>query len=140
MTVALLIIAHDPLGDAILKTAVETLGHCPMESQVIPVSRSGDRDQLMERARQIALQLDSGSGILVLTDIYGSTPSNIACSLQDIVGVRVVAGLNLPMLIRVFNYAKLSLDELAEKAISGGQDGVIACCALPTTSEQSNHG
>lgn len=131
MTVALLIIAHDPLGDAVLQTAVETLGHNPMESRVISVSRSGDRDQFMECARTTALQLDEGDGILVLTDIYGSTPSNIACSLQDIVGVRVVAGLNLPMLIRVFNYAELPLDQLAEKAISGGQDGVLSCCAIP---------
>ncbi len=138
MKVGLLIIAHHPLGDAVLQTAVETLGRAPMPVRVLPVSRDEDRDRSMQRARELAAELDQDDGLLVLTDIYGSTPSNIACSLQENSGVRVVAGLNLPMLIRVFNYADLDLDSLAEKALSGGHDGVLACCDV-AQSEKSNH-
>jgi PTS system ascorbate-specific IIA component len=70
-------------------------------------------------------QLDQGDGVLVLTDIYGSTPSNIASHLSSRPGVQVVAGLNLPMLLRVLNYARLDLATLAEKAVSGGREGVV---------------
>ena len=62
----------------------------------------------------------------VLTDMYGSTPSNIACRLTG-THTKVVAGINLPMLIRVLNYPRLTLTELAEKALSGGRDGIMYC-------------
>ncbi|CAK0770012.1 hypothetical protein CCP3SC15_4060003 [Gammaproteobacteria bacterium] len=74
----------------------------------------------------MAGSLDQGDGVLVLTDMYGSTPSNIACRL-DSEKVRIVAGVNLPMLIRVLNYSYLSLEDLTNKAISGGRDGIIHC-------------
>lgn len=128
MSVGLLIIAHHPLGEAILKTAVDTLGQCPIPTRVLQISRDGERDKQIQQARVYANQLDSGDGLLVLTDMYGSTPSNIACTLGDRKGVQIIAGLNLPMLIRVFNYPDLSLEALMEKALSGGKDGVIAAC------------
>ena len=80
---------------------------------------------MLRDAKQAAEKLDSGDGVLVLTDMYGATPSNIACRLRKLHDVRVVAGLNLPMLIRVLNYPGLDLDELMHKALSGGRDGVL---------------
>lgn len=68
-----------------------------------------------------------GDGVLVLTDIYGSTPGNIANRLFDAHGVAVIAGINVPMLIRVLNYPDLSLEELVNKAVTGGHDGIILC-------------
>jgi PTS system mannose-specific IIA component len=127
MTVGLLIVSHDPLGQALLETATNTLGQCPLAAEVIPVSRDGDPDAFADRACEAAARVSSGAGILVLTDMYGSTPSNIACRLLQRDDVRVVSGVNLPMLIRVFNYAGLDLDGLAQKALSGGHDGVILC-------------
>jgi PTS system ascorbate-specific IIA component len=59
--------------------------------------------------------------------MYGSTPSNIACRLHAQANVRVVGGINLPMLVRILNYPRLSLDELVDKAVSGGRDGVLTC-------------
>lgn len=138
MTVGLLIIAHHPLGEAVLQTATETLGNTPMQASVIPVSRDADRDALIQKAKELAAKLDSGDGLLVITDIYGSTPSNIACSLQGREGVRIVAGLNLPMLIRVFNYAGLDLDSIVEKALSGGHDGILSCSDI-AHGENSSH-
>jgi PTS system ascorbate-specific IIA component len=72
-------------------------------------------------------KLDQGHGILILTDMFGSTPSNIACAVSDRTDIRVVSGLNLPMLIRVLNYPALNLEELEIKALSGGQEGVVRC-------------
>jgi PTS system mannose-specific IIA component len=128
MTVGLLIITHHPIGEAILQTAVETLGECPLPAKVLSVTRDKERDLQMQEAQRYADELDTGDGLLVLTDIFGSTPSNIACSLRHNKGVQVVAGLNLPMLIRVFNYPDLELGTLSEKALSGGMDGLIAAC------------
>ncbi len=127
MTIGLLIVAHDQLGPALLDTASSTLGYCPLTTQILPVSRDQDPEALRAEAARLATGLDSGDGVLVLTDMYGSTPSNIACSLVDRPNVRVIAGANLPMLIRVFNYPGLPLDELAQKAVTGGHDGVMLC-------------
>ncbi len=72
--------------------------------------------------------MNKSQGFLILTDLFGSTPSNIASRLQQFQEsdkIRIVAGLNLPMLIRVMNYPHLALDELTQKAVSGGKDGVI---------------
>jgi PTS system ascorbate-specific IIA component len=127
MKTGLLIIAHDQLGNALLDTASSTLGCCPLNTEVLTVRRDADPERLREDALRLAKQLDKGGGVLVLTDMYGSTPSNIACSLLDNPRIKVVAGVNLPMLIRVFNYAGLELDTLTEKALSGGHDGVLLC-------------
>ncbi|SCZ50643.1 PTS sugar transporter subunit IIA [Thiohalomonas denitrificans] len=127
MNTGLLIIAHDQLGAALLETASNTLGCCPINAEILSVSRDQDPEALRTEARRLADDLDKGDGLLVLTDMYGSTPGNIACSLLGRSAVRVVAGVNLPMLIRVFNYADMELDALTTKALSGGHDGVLLC-------------
>ena len=129
MNVGIMIIAHELVGEALLKTAISTLGHTPHHIVTLPVTSDTDQAQLRHQAEELLAHLDSDTGTLVLTDIYGSTPSNIACDLEAHHNIRVVAGLNLPMLIRVLNYADLGLDELTEKALSGGRDGVLAACA-----------
>ncbi len=125
MSVSLLIIAHAPVGQAILDAATGTLGRNPMNSEVLDVERDVEPDIAIIQAQRLVEELDQGDGVLVLTDIYGSTPSNIACSLLQRENIRIVTGLNLPMLIRVMNYAELDLASLADKAFSGGHDGIL---------------
>jgi PTS system ascorbate-specific IIA component len=127
MRVGVLIIAHDELGSVLLDIALGAIGAPPLRVQAVSVTRGADPDELLERANELAADLDGGAGVLVLTDMYGSTPGNIACRLQQLRNVRVVAGLNLPMLIRVFNYPDLDLEAMAEKAVSGGNTGVLHC-------------
>lgn len=129
MNVGMLLITHGQLGRALVDTAASTLGFCPLDTAVLSISPDSDPALVEEKARYLARQLENGDGVLVLTDIYGSTPANIACRLLGEHQVEVVTGVNLPMLIRMFNYPSLSLPELAEKAISGGLDG-IRCCGL----------
>lgn len=131
MKVGLLIIAHDRLGPALMETATGTLGHCPLRARVLSVARDCDPEEMRRRAAQEADELDQGAGVLVLTDMFGSTPGNVACSLLDRPNLRVVAGVNLPMLIRVFNYPDLDLETLLHKAVSGGADGVVLCEPKP---------
>ena len=125
MSVAILLVAHAPLGQALIEVTHGTLGHLPLPHAIIDVSRDSEPEQQRRAAREQAQQLDQGDGVLVLTDIYGSTPGNIACALQDLPRVRIVTGVNVPMMIRVMNYAALELDALADKALSGGHDGIL---------------
>lgn len=125
MSVGILLITHNCIGQELLSTARDTLGFCPVQTACLNVLRDADTDTLRERASRMADELDTGDGILVLTDAYGSTPSNIASNLEARGRYSVVAGINLPMLLRVFNYPRLSLVELEEKALTGGQDGII---------------
>jgi len=127
MAVGILIITHDNVGTALLDNATATLGFCPLDAEVINVSRDCDTDKVTELVRRHHQQLQQGDGVLILTDIFGSTPSNIACTLKNESLTSVVAELNLPMLIRVLNYPNLSLPELVEKALSGGREGILEC-------------
>ncbi len=128
MTIGLLLVTHNQIGTDLLATATSMLGMCPLATEVLPVTQNSDPHALLVKARQLVRELDQGEGVLVLTDIYGSTPSNIACGLLDSGHpVKVVAGLNLPMLIRILNYPRLNLTEIADKALSGGKDGVLVC-------------
>ncbi len=127
MTTGLLLITHDNVGKALLETASSILGMCPMALEIISVSHNCCPDDVIEKARTAARRLDQGGGILVLTDLYGSTPSNVANRLDCNRPIKVIAGLSLPMLVRVLNYPALALDELVYKAVSGGRDGIFVC-------------
>jgi mannose PTS system EIIA component len=127
MSVALLLITHDDIGAALLATVTRMLGACPLPALVLAVTDEADRDALGSAALDLVAELDQGDGVLVLTDIYGSSPANIASALQDRPKVLAVAGVNLPMLVRVLNYPGLPLAALADKALSGGREGVMAC-------------
>lgn len=127
MSVGLLLITHNRIGVELLETATRMLGRCPLAAISLPVTVQDDPDQLREVAERCAKRLDDGSGVLVLTDLFGSTPANIATALGAGERVRVLAGVNLPMLVRVLNYPELELAALADKALSGGRDGVMPC-------------
>lgn len=126
MSVGLLIITHNDIGACLLATATRMLGQCPLPAKTLAVHEESQRDSLIRQARRMAAELDGGDGVLVLTDLFGSTPANIATALQAD-DVRVLTGVNLPMLVRLLNYAALSLPEIADKALSGGRDGVVLC-------------
>ncbi|HHB13037.1 MAG TPA: PTS sugar transporter subunit IIA [Chromatiales bacterium] len=127
MPVGLLIITHAHVGRELLETAVQMLGLCPLRTGRLDVPMDADTDALRARARSLCAELDAGDGVLVLTDLYGSTPCNIALELMDKARVQVVAGVNLPMLVRVLNYPTLDLWALTTKAVTGGHDGIVIC-------------
>jgi PTS system ascorbate-specific IIA component len=127
MSVGLLIVTHGEIGTQLMRVATDMLGASPLEYHLLEVMHDTDPDSAESKARKLLADLDSGDGVLVLTDIFGSTPSNIANRLLDENNVRVVAGVNLPMLVRVLNYPRLNLEQLEEKATSGGTDGVMVC-------------
>ena len=125
--VGLLIVTHDQIGTALYETATHMLGMCPLMTEVLPVMGDSDPDAMVRQGTELIDRLDQGDGVLVLTDMYGSTPSNIAARLAVNHQVLVVSGINLPMLVRVMNYPTLRVMELALKAESGGRDGIFYC-------------
>ncbi len=128
MSVALLIVTHGEVGQALLDSAYAMLGGTPLQVGVIAVSNRCDPDEVVGNVEAALLQLNQGDGVLLLTDVYGATPSNIAMKFQDDESrLLVVSGINLPMLIRVLNYPDLSIEQLLEKALSGGRDGIFHC-------------
>lgn len=127
MNVGVLLITHNDIGEILLRTATSVVGACPVNARVVSAPPGCDPDRVLDEAQAALDELDSGAGVLVLTDIFGATPCNIACRLDRKNEMRVVSGLNLPMLLRVLNYPRLPLDELEAKAVSGGRDGVQSC-------------
>ena len=128
MSVGLLLITHQPLGSDLVGIATRILGGRPAGLDVLEVVNDVPREDLLVDAKRRLERLDRGDGVLVLTDLYGSTPANVAVALlagQE--RLRVIAGVNLPMLLRALNYAELDLDAVAEKALQGGRNGVVLC-------------
>ena len=80
---------------------------------------------LLPQAREMLRWVDSGKGVLVMTDIFGATPANIAMKLLEPGRIEGVAGVNLPMLVRALTYREKDMATLVAKAISGGRDGVL---------------
>lgn len=126
MSVGVLLLTHEAMGGALLGAAHHVLGRLPMPVHFQEIAADADPEQMLREAASCARDLDQGDGVLVLSDLYGATPCNVAQRLPNL-GVRMhcVSGLNLPMLLRVLNYPEQSLDELAQTAASGGRGGIF---------------
>jgi len=125
MSVGVLLLTHEAMGDALIETARHLLGRISLKVDAFSIPPGSDTDFAMTSAAARVRKLDSGDGVLVLTDIFGATPSNVIDKIQPIgVKIRRVSGLNLPMLLRVLNYSEQNLAELAQTAADGARAGV----------------
>jgi mannose PTS system EIIA component len=123
--IGILIVAHDTLGDSLVRAVTHVLGTRPPQFEVLSVAATDDPILLLPQARELVARLDTGDGVLIFSDIYGATPCNLACKLLKPGKVEGVAGVNLPMLVRAFTYRTKGMDTMIKKAISGGCDGVL---------------
>jgi PTS system ascorbate-specific IIA component len=123
--VGILLVTHYGLGESLAECAAHVLARPLPNLRHLAVYRSDDPDVVLARARAMAADIDDGSGVLVLSDIYGGTPSNVAYRLIEPGHIEAVAGLNLPMLVRSLNYANEPLEVVVSKAVTGGLEGVI---------------
>ena len=122
----ILIIAHAPLATALRDCIAHVYGGLPARIGVIDVSPDCDPAEVVAFAYSEIERLKEENGALVLTDMFGATPSNIAARLASLPEVRVLAGVNLPMLLRAVCYRATPLDTLVDKALSGATKGVQA--------------
>ena len=124
MSIGVLLITHPGVGSALLHTATRIFGSCPLGTKCLEVPAGAHLEPLLDKAAELMLALDQGDGVLIVSDLYGATPCNIACRLADTGRAAVLAGVNLSMLLRVYNYPNEDLDTLCEKAFEGGLRGV----------------
>ncbi len=123
--IGVLIITHEDLGGTLMRCVSHVLGGRPPRFESLIISRHDEAFNLLPDARKLVASLDDGEGVLVLSDIYGATPCNLACKLIVPGRVEVVTGVNLPMLVRAFTYRDKGLATMVSKAVSGGRDGVL---------------
>jgi PTS system ascorbate-specific IIA component len=126
MSVGILLITHEGIGSALVASATRLLGQLPLRAEALEVPYDADAEALLPIASAAVRRVDGGAGVLVLTDLYGATPSNLAAKVAQLgTSVRRVSAVNLPMLLRIMNYAELDLDELPAVAAAGARNGVI---------------
>ena len=125
MAVGILLVTHKGIGTALVAVATRLLDVLPLRVEALEVPFDGDPDVLLPQASAALRKVDGGDGVLLLTDLYGATPSNLAARLSQLgTPVRRGSALSLPMLLRVMNYAELPLDELPAVAAAGARNGV----------------
>ena len=123
--IGIFLITHGSLGESLIQCACHVLNRRPAQMVQLGVCAQDDPDDVLPLARQMLGWADNGNGVLVLTDMFGATPSNVAAKLVDAGRVEAIAGVNLPMLLRVLTYREQDMQTLIQRAVSGGCDGVI---------------
>jgi len=127
--IGVLIVTHGDIGKSLLASAAQILNDEPPLTATLGVSRNDDPEDLILRVKRLLEQLDTGDGVLVLTDIFGATPGNVIARVLEDGRVEGVSGLSLPMLLRVLTSrdgsTNLSLKGAVKRALSGGTEGVV---------------
>jgi mannose PTS system EIIA component len=139
----ILIIAHAPLAHALRACALHVFPDCGAHVAAIDVQPNLPPEETLSMARVALDQLNRTpqiTGVLVLADIFGATPSNVAQKLVDGVKSRLITGVNLPMLLRSVSYRNEPLDALVSRAVIGGTQGVMqVAITAPQNQARRNH-
>ena len=123
--IGILIVAHGTLGESLIHCASHVMGKRPLYLRQLGVTVHDDLDALLPQGRDLIRFLDQGQGVLVMTDIFGATPSNIASKLLAPNRVQGVSGVNMPMLIKALTYREQPMETLIQKTLAGAQEGVV---------------
>jgi len=130
MSVSILIISDGDIGASLISTAKQMIGHSTLKIKALNANIDLDTnieatlDELYTKASSLVKEIDQGNGVLILTDLFGSTPSNIARRLYDKNNISIVTGVNLSMIICILNSPDSNLEAITERACSGGIDGI----------------
>ena len=123
--VGILLLTHAPLGQAFIDAATHVFRSRPERLEAIDVNADQDTAEVRRLASDAICRIDDGSGVLVMTDVMGGTPSNCTLPLSQPGHVEVVAGISLPMLLRALTYRNDTVDVVVEMALAGGQNGAV---------------
>ena len=123
--VGILLVTHNGLGDSLVDCVRHVLGEVPHNLKSLSVQPGDGPSQKLAEGEALIKQLDTGGGVLILADVYGATPSNIARQLCHVERAMGVAGVNLPMLLRVTCSSGKTLPELAKIAVDGGRECIV---------------
>ena len=123
--VGILLITHNGLGDSLIDCVRHVLGAAPAHVRALSVLASDDPLRKEKEARALIALLDEGQGVLLLSDLFGATPCNIAQRLCQPGHIEGVAGVNLPMLLRLASNSNKPLRELVQRALDGGRECIV---------------
>ena len=122
--IGIFLVTHGTLGEALIQCACHVMNRRPPAIAQLGVSSQDDPIDLLPLAREMLGWVDQGRGVVLLTDIYGATPSNLASRLLEPGRVEGVAGVSLPMLLRVLTHREKDMETLLQRAVTGGCEGV----------------
>ena len=123
--IGLFLLTHATYGESLIQCACHVLNKRPPQIVQLGMAAQDDPLDALPLAREMLKLVDSGRGAVILTDIYGATPSNLAMKLLEPGRVEGIAGVNLPMLLRAIAYRDKDMETLLTRAVSGGRDGVL---------------
>jgi mannose PTS system EIIA component len=123
--IGLFLITHTSYGESLIQCACHVLNKRPPQILQLGFALQDDPLDALPLARQMLELVDTGEGVLILTDIYGATPANLAMKLLQPGRVEGIAGVNLPMLLRALTYRDKDMATLVARATAGGRDGVL---------------
>jgi len=122
--IGVIIVTHADFGLSLYKAAEGIVGR---QDQCLTISVTTDHEMnaIFETLEEGIKKVDSGQGVIILTDMFGGTPSNVSLSFLGTRRLEVVTGVNLPLLLKIFGNRELPLDDLARQARSAGQQGIL---------------
>jgi PTS system ascorbate-specific IIA component len=129
--IGIIVVSHEPLGTALIHCTRHIFGRMPPQLAALDVIPDEDPEAAHAAARELMARINDGSGVLVLTDIFGATPSRIAMRLAEPHRVAVVAGVNLPMLVKALNSRRVPLDELAGLLMGSAKNAIVEIAPPP---------
>lgn len=135
MNTGILIIAHEPLASALRASVLHVFPEVAAQILALDVPPQEATDVTAARARALLSQLGTPNS-LVLTDVFGATPCNVAQRVVDGIRSRLVAGVNLPMLLRTVNYCNEPLDVLIARALAGGTQSIMQVAVTAPQNQQ----
>lgn len=135
--IGFVIVAHAPLASAMLACAEHVFGAVP-DAYAYDVPPREDVTQSFNALAKLVARADRGDGVLVMADLFGATPSNVAARVAAVSTARcvVLAGVNAPMLLRALTYRHLLLDDVVQRALSGATQGVLRIGSTPQQNQQ----
>lgn len=120
----IVVIAHQNLAYELIRAAVHVMGHPEPNLAGVDISPQWPYEEARERVQAALAEVDD-DGAVILTDMYGGTPANLGMDFLEPGRVEVIAGINLPMLVRLLTYRSRPLEEQVQKALEGGREGVV---------------
>ena len=123
--IGILLITHGSYGEALVQNACHVLNRRPEWLNQLGLSAQDDPLDLLPLARTMLRLVDAGEGVLVLTDVFGASPANLALKLLEPGRIEGITGVNLPMLLRALSHRDKGMDNLLTHTIAGGRDGIL---------------
>ena len=123
--IGILLLTHGSFGESLIQNVCHVLNKRPPLIAQLGVAAQDDPLDILPLARLLLNEVDGGEGVLVMTDVFGATPANLALKLLDPGRIEGVSGLSLPMLLRALTYREKGMETMIQKAVSGAHDGVV---------------